>query len=66
MARFIRPGRGPDFVHLGQRRFVQLQLDGPLTADELLDRSRTNNRRRDGGIMQQPREGNVGGLLTKL
>src|SRR4051812_7014347 len=59
-------GAGEDFVELLHRRGVELDLGGADRAGELLERARSDDRGGDDGVVQQPRQADVGGLLAEL
>ena len=59
----IRLGRfatwtGEDLVQFGQNALIKTYFGGAYGALQLLHRARTNDRRADDGIMQQPSQGN--------
>src|SRR5437879_214679 len=56
---------GPDLVEALQDICRELDLKTAQVARELIARARSNDGRCDDGIVQQPRERNIGGLLAE-
>src|ERR1700742_3081007 len=63
---WCRAVAGEDLVQPGQRLLVQPHVQGPDGVVEVLLDTRADDRGRDGGLVQQPRQCDVTGLVTEL
>jgi hypothetical protein len=59
-------GAGPDLVESPECVVGQVDVEGALAGDELVERARADDRGGHGGLVQQPGERHVGGLFAEL
>src|SRR5439155_15631170 len=64
--RRLAPGAGPDAVEARELLGGERDLERPEAPGHLFHRARSDDRRRDGGVGEQPGERDVGGRLAEL